>query len=158
MFQWWFGVLDFNTVYSVTLTTSRHMAWLNPYLIIKFKSYSSRHSGKKSFTSIPKTAWWKICILVIIYLLMATIGWVKRFVKCDLCDTFYISSPLNSQVTIWKSLMKDTDKIFFFFWLLSTHIYLAKLNIADPIYYWNSVAGSESCLPHLFGTDQQSKP
>lgn len=158
MFQWWFGVLDFNTVYSVTLTTSRHMAWLNPYLIIKFKSYSSRHSGKKSFTSIPKTAWWKVFILVIIYLLMATIGWVKRFVKCDLCVTFYISSPLNSQVTIWKSLMKDADRIFFFFWLLSTHIYLAKLNIADPIYYWNSVAGSKSCLPHLFGTDKQSKP
>lgn len=113
MFEWWFGVLDFNTVYSVNLTTSRHMAWLNSYLIIKFKSYSSTHSGKKSFTSMPKTAWWKMCILVMIYLLMATIGCVKRFVKCDLCVTFYISSPLNSQVTIWKSLMKDTDKFFF---------------------------------------------
>lgn len=157
MFQWWFGVLDFNTVYSVTSTTSRHMAWLNPYLIIKFKSYSSRHSGKKSFTSIPKTAWWKICILVIIYLLMAT-----RMSKevCQMWLVWHILYQFTFELTSYNMKVFDERyrQNFFFFWLLSTHIYLAKLNIADPIYYWNSVAGSESCLPHLFGTDQQSKP
>lgn len=157
MFQWWFGVLDFNTVYSVTLTTSRHMAWLNPYLIIKFKSYSSRHSGKKSFTSIPKTAWWKICILVIIYLLMATRMSKEVCQMWLVCDILYqfTFGLISYNMKVFDERYRQ---IFFFFWLLSTHIYLAKLNIADPIYYWNSVAGSESCLPHLFGTDQQSKP
>lgn len=157
MFQWWFGVLDFNTVYSVTSTTSRHMAWLNPYLIIKFKSYSSRHSGKKSFTSIPKTAWWKICILVIIYLLMATRMSKEVCQMWLVCDILYqfTFGLISYNMKVFDERYRQN---FYFFWLLSTHIYLAKLNIADPIYYWNSVAGSESCLPHLFGTDQQSKP